>query len=130
MMTAERTRQVLMQYWEAHDVSKLDEKAVFTVMGTGQQAKGREAIGQFLQYLYHVAFEARADLKHTVIADGQASFEADLVGKQLLEFGGIAPTDEEVRVPFCVVYELVNDLITQGRIYFETDALRRQSDSR
>ena len=129
-MTAERTREVMMQYWEAHDMSKLDEKAVFTVMGTGHQTSGREAIGQLLHYFYHVAFQARADLKQTIIADGQASFEADLVGKQLLEFGGIAPTDKEVRVPFCVAYDLVNDLITQGRIYFETDALLRQSDGR
>ncbi len=45
---------------------------------------------------------------------------------QKSEVNGIAPTDREVHVPFCVVYELANDQITHARIYFETDALRAQ----
>ena len=51
----------------------------------------------------------------------------DLVGKQLMEVSGIAPTDKEVRVPLCVIYELENDLITRARVYFESDALRQPS---
>ena len=126
-MTPERTREVMMQYWEFHDLSKLDEDAIFTVMDTGQEARGREAIGQLLHYFYHEAFEAHAELKDILIAEDQACFEAEFVGKQLSEFAGIAPTSNEIRVPFCVVYDLANGQITRGRIYFETQALRMQS---
>jgi predicted ester cyclase len=98
------------------------------VTETGLEVEGREEVGQLLDYMYHVAFDAEAHLKHTIIADGQACFEADFVGRQLLEFAGIAPSGKEIRVPFCVVYELANDKITQGRIYFETNALREQSN--
>ncbi len=127
-MSMESTREVMMQYWEFCDLSKLDENAVFTVMGTGYEARGHEAIGQLLHSIYHGAFEAQADLKDMLIADDQACFEAELVGRQLTEFAGVAPTGKEVRVPFCVIYELANDKITRARIYFETDILRQESN--
>lgn len=126
-MTPERTREVMMQYWEFHDLSKLDEDAIFTVMDTGHEARGREAIGRLLHYFYHEAFEAQAELKDILIAEDQACFEAEFVGRQLCEFAGIAPTSNEVRVPFCVVYTLAHGQITRGRIYFETQALRMQN---
>lgn len=127
-MSTESTREVMMQYWEFHDLSKLDENAVFTVMGTGYEARGHEAIRQLLHSFYHGAFEAQADLKDMLIAEAQACFEADLVGRQLTEFAGIAPTGKEVRVPFCIIYELADDKITRARIYFETDVLRQESN--
>jgi hypothetical protein len=105
----------------------LDPHAVFTLVGTGEVARGRDAIGQLVNSFYHGVFEARYELKDLLIAEGQACFEAELVGRQVREFAGIAPSGEEVRVPLCVVYELAHDLITRGRIYFGTDALRQRA---
>jgi len=123
-MTPERTREVMMAYLEGHDVSRLAENAVFTIMATGQESRGLAAINQMFHYFYVEAFDATYNVKQTIIAAGQAVCEMELVGRQLMEVSGIPPTNKEVRVPFCVVYELDNDLITQARIYFETDALR------
>jgi predicted ester cyclase len=125
-MSVESTREVMMRYLEAHDESMLDQHAVFTIMATGYEARGREAIGRLVHSFYHGVFEAQYNLKDMLIADGQACFEAETIGRLRSEFVGIAPSGEEVHVPFCVVYELENDLITQGRIYFETDVLRQQ----
>jgi hypothetical protein len=125
-MPVERTRQVMMRYLEAHDESMLDPQAVFSIMGTGQVARGREAIGQLVNAFSHGVFEVRYELKDLLIAESQACFEAELVGRQVTKFAGIALPGEEIRVPLCVVYELANDLITRGRIYFGTDALRQQ----
>ena len=36
-MSVESTRALMMQYWEHTDLNILDEHAIFTVMGTGQQ---------------------------------------------------------------------------------------------
>ena len=126
-MSVERTRAVMMRYLEGHDESMLDPQAVFTIMGTGKVARGREAIGQLINSFYHGVFEAQYELKDLLIAEGQACFEADLVGRQVSEFAGIAPSGKKIRMPLCIVYELAHDLITRGRIYLGTDALRQQA---
>ena len=128
-MSVESTREVMMQYWEHDDMNILDEHAIFTVMGTGQEVRGREAVWQLQHSLYHGIFEAEARLKDLLIAEDQACFEAEFIGRQVREFAGIAPTGREICVPFCVVYELAGGKITRGRIYFETDALRQQANA-
>src|SRR5437763_15935223 len=108
-MSPERTREVMMQYWEFHDLNKLDENAIFTVMDTRYEARGREAIGQMLHYFYHEAFAAQAELKDILIAEDQACCEGEVVGRQLSEFAGIAPTSKEIGVPSCVAFHRAPD---------------------
>ncbi len=67
-----------------------------------------------------------AKTTNTIVADGQAVIEADFVGKHIGEFAGIPATGKDVRVPSSVVYDLKNDQITRGRIYFEIPALLQQ----
>lgn len=128
-MSVESTREVMMRYLEAHDENMLAQDAVFTMMATGHEARGREAIGQMLHAFFHEFFDAEARLKDLLLAEDQACFEAEVVGRQVRELAGIAPTDKEICVPLCVVYELAHGKITRGRIYFETDALRRKAGS-
>jgi predicted ester cyclase len=128
-MSVESTREVMMQYWEHDDMNILDEHAIFTMMGTGQEVRGREAIWQLQHSLYYGIFEAEARLKDLLIAEDQACFEAEFVGRQVAEFAGIAPTAREICMPFCVVYELADGKITRERLYFGTDALRQQAST-
>jgi predicted ester cyclase len=79
-----------------------------------------------LHFVYHVAFDARAETRNMVFADGQAVLEADFVGRHIGEFAGIPATNKSVRVPLCVVYDLENDLIKRGRVYFEVPAFTKQ----
>jgi len=127
-MSVESTREGMSRYLDAeHEASDvIAEDAVFTVMGTGQEYRGREAIFGMLQYFYHVAFQATANGTNLVIGDGKAVLEADFTGKHTGEFMGIPPTGKEIHVPLCVVYDLSDNAITRGRVYFETDALRQQ----
>jgi steroid delta-isomerase-like uncharacterized protein len=111
---------------EHSDVSTMADDVVFTIMGTGQEHHGREAVLQMLGYFYQVAFEAKAEMNNLVIADQQAVGEWDFVGKHIGEFAGIPATGKMVRVPLCVVYDLENDLIVRGRVYFEMPALLEQ----
>jgi ketosteroid isomerase-like protein len=78
--------------------------------------------------LYHGIFEAEARLKDLLIAEDQECFEAELVGRQVHEFSGIAPTGSVICVPFRFVYELADGKITRGgRFYFKLAALREQA---
>ncbi len=125
-MSTEETRAVISQYLDGHAADVLADNAVFTVMGTGERANGRDEIRQMLTSLYETAFEARADLRNLVIGDGSAVAEYDFVGRHTGEFAGIAATDKHVQVPFCVAYDVAEGKIVAARVYFEMSALRRQ----
>ncbi len=127
-MSVESTREVMTRYFnsEHSDVSVMADDVVFTIMATGQAHRGPEAVLGMLNYFYHFAFDATAEMKNSIFADGKAVFEGDFVGRHIGEFAGIPATNKDVRVPIAVIYDLENDQITQGRVYFEMPALMQQ----
>ena len=102
------------------------DDVVFAHMATGDLHEGPEAVARMLHYVYHVAFDARAETRNLVVDDGKAVFEADFVGTHIGEFAGIPATGKQVRVPLCVVYELENNMIKRGRVYMEMPVLFKQ----
>jgi steroid delta-isomerase-like uncharacterized protein len=128
IMSIESTRAVMTRYFASQhsDLSMMADDVVFTVMATGQEHRGREAVMQMLDYFYHAAFTATAETRLTLFGDANAMVEGEFVGKHVGEFAGVPATGKQVRVPLCVVYDLVNDKITRGRIYFEMPVLMAQ----
>ncbi|HSL46444.1 MAG TPA: ester cyclase [Anaerolineales bacterium] len=127
-MSMESTRETMMQYLnsEHSDASMMADDVVFTVMATGQEHHGRDGVLGMLNYFYHVAFDATATTRTTLFDENGAMVEGEFVGKHIGEFAGIPATGKDVRVPLCVVYDLENDQITRGRIYFEMPVLFQQ----
>jgi steroid delta-isomerase-like uncharacterized protein len=127
-MSIEITREVITKYLNSKhsDMSMMAEDVVFTNMATGQEHRGPEGVLQMLNYIYHIAFDADAETRNTIFANGKAVLEADFVGKHIGEFAGIPATNKQVRVPLCVVYDLEEDKIKRGRVYFEMPVLFRQ----
>ena len=125
-MSIESTYQTVMAFARSHDTSFVAEDAVFTDMGTGRETSGRAAIRQMLDYFYHQAFDARAELTHLIAADGQATIEGYVVGTHTGEFAGIAPTGKDVRVPIAVVFDLEADQIKRARVYLLINVLLQQ----
>jgi len=116
-------------YFATHDVQYVAEDAVFTHMSSGDETKGREAVAQMLHYFYHVAFDARAEIKNKIITENKAVLEADFVGRHIGEFAGVQPTNKEVNVPLCIVYDLENGFIKQARVYMLMDVMIKQLTS-
>ena len=127
-MLAKSTREKLLQYFnsEHDDVSVMADDVVFTIMATGQEHHGPDGVLGMLHYFYRVAFDATAETRVMLFGDQNAMVEADFVGKHIGEFAGIPATGKDVRVPLCVVYDLENDQIKRGRVYFEMPALLQQ----
>ena len=127
-MSIESTRQTMLQYFNSDhsDISMMAGDVVFTIMATGQEHQGPEAVLGMLNYFYHVAFDATADTRLTLFGENNAMVEGSFIGKHIGEFAGIPATGKAVNVPICVVYDLENDQITRGRIYFEMPALLQQ----
>jgi steroid delta-isomerase-like uncharacterized protein len=125
-MTTDETRRVLTDYLDGHDENCLASDAVFHDTATGRQTVGREAIGQMLEWMYHGAFEAHADIKNLIVADGAGVLEADFVGTHIGEFEGVPPTGRQVRVPLCVTYDLRDGAIASANIYLQAAVLMAQ----
>lgn len=125
-MGSKETKEVLERYLNGHDPDAVAPDAEFTVMGTGQQARGRVEIEGLLEFFYHRAFQATAEMKNLVIDGDRAVLEADFVGRHVGDFGDLRASGKSVRVPLCVAYELRQGKIQTAHIYFETDSLRKQ----
>lgn len=127
-MSIESTRDAMMKYFNSDhtDLSMMADDVVFTMMATGQETRGREAIREMLHFFYHVAFDATATTSNTMFADQQALVEGEIIGKHIGEFAGVPATGRNIRVPICVVYDLESDRIKRARIYFEIPVLMQQ----
>ena len=98
-MSAEQTREVMTAYEQNHDPRYLAQDAVFTDMATGEEYTGRDEIAKSLDYFYHQAFNAHAEINNTVVEDGHAVVEGAFVGQHIGDFAGVPATGREVRVP-------------------------------
>lgn len=116
----------LLAYLATHDVMYITEDAVFRDLSTGKVYTGRAEIGAMLHYLYHVAFEAKAEMLNYMITENKAMVEGLFKGKHIGDINGIAATGRMVNVPICVTYLLKDALIQEAHIYLLTDVLLRQ----
>jgi ketosteroid isomerase-like protein len=130
-MSAETTERVLREYLEAL-LSRGDferfftDDVLWTTMESGEKIRGREAVRNYIVALHTMIFDARPVIRGTVVSDGVALLEADFVGRHVGEIGGVAATGRDVRVPYCVVYDMQGDRISALRAYFPVAALLQQ----
>ena len=122
----EQTRAVLEAYWKDHDPKYVAEDAVFTMLPTGEEIRGRDAIAKHLKAFYHGSFTANAETLNGVFSENKGLLEAIVVGTHTGEFAGIPATGRNIRVPLAVSYELEGGLITRARIYLLVNVLFEQ----
>jgi predicted ester cyclase len=120
------TQKNMLDFFQTHDVKYVAEDGIYRNLSTGETYKGRAEIGAMLHYIYHVAFDARADIKNYIITEDKAQLEAIIRGKHIGEFMGIAATNREVSVPVSVSYDLKDGLIKEARIYLLGETLMQQ----
>ena len=99
------------------------------VMGTDQEAHGREQVAGLIRYLHEQAFDAHPQLKCLLVDGEKSAIEADFVGKHVADFAGKPATGKEIRVPYSVVYDLEGEQISALRIYLSLDAIIRQLEN-
>ena len=127
-MSVERTREVMTRYLDSQhrDLSMMAPDVVFTTMATGDQHRGPEEVRRMLDHIYHVAFDAHAELRTLLFGETQAMIEGWFVGTHIGEFAGMPATGRQVKVPLCVVYDLEDGMIKRGRVYLEVPVMLRQ----
>jgi hypothetical protein len=119
-------RQNMEAYFKTHDVKYIAEDAVFIHMSDGKRVEGKAAIGDMLHFMYHIAFDARAEFTNSIITENKALVEGRFKGKHIGEINGIAATNKLVDVPMAVSYDLENGLIKEARVYMMVNVLVNQ----
>lgn len=114
------------QYFKTHDMKYVADDAVFINMSSGERTRGKVAIGNMLNFIYHIAFDAHAHIINTIITKDKALLEAEFRGRHIGEIAGIPATYKEVNVPLIVSYELENGLVKVARIYMLEDIMIKQ----
>ncbi|MGD8807120.1 MAG: ester cyclase [Chloroflexota bacterium] len=120
-MSVENSRKVINGYFEAGPnlTHFLAKDVVYTIMGTGEEAHGPEAVAEMQRHFYNGSFKATAKRTNLLIGENGAVLEARVVGTHTGEYAGIQATGKEIDVPLCVVYDIEGAFITRGRVYFE-----------
>jgi hypothetical protein len=119
----DQTRKVLEAYWTSHDPEYVAQDAVFTMMPTGEEIRGRDEIARHLAGFYHGSLTADAEVVNSFFSEGKGLLEALVVGKHTGDFAGIPATNRDVRVPLAVSYDVENGLIQRARIYLQLNVL-------
>lgn len=109
-----------------HDVKYIAEDVEYKNMSTGEVFNSKKEVGDMLNFMYHVAFDAKAEITNTIITEKKAMFEGNFRGRHIGEIAGVPATNKEVNIPICVCYDLEDGLIKKGRIYFLGDVLAKQ----
>jgi len=120
------TRENILDYFKTHDPKYIAEDAVYRNLSTGEVYTGREEVTGMLHFIYHVAFDAKAETINTVITEDKAVVEGYFKGRHIGEIAGLKATNKEVDIPLCVSYDLKDGLITEARIYFLTEVMLKQ----
>jgi steroid delta-isomerase-like uncharacterized protein len=119
------TRAVLESYWQNHDPSHVAEDAVFTMMPTGEEIRGRAAIARHLEEFYG-SLSAHAERVNAIFSENAGLLEATVVGTHDHDFAGVPASGRPVRVPLSVAYEMEGGLIKRARIYLMFNVLMDQ----
>jgi steroid delta-isomerase-like uncharacterized protein len=95
----------------------LAEDIVLTVMDTGQEVSGRQAVVDTIIALHQEMFDAQPEVTGVIVGEGAAAVEFVFAGTHTDEFAGIPATGREVRVPYAAFYDLAENEITAIRLF-------------
>lgn len=124
--SVDETRRVLEAYAAGHDTSLIAPDAVFHDVASGQDHIGREAVAAMLHHVYHVAFQARAEVVRVTVGEGTAVLEGAVVGRHTGEFAGVPATGREVRIPLVVSYRIADGHVQEAFVYLLVSAFLEQ----
>ena len=114
----EANRQLLSDYFDTMGASGdlapfFTEGVVWVNTDTGERFEGRDAVKDYIRVLHTELFDAQPEGGDLDVTEGHAYLEGNFVG-----------IDTDLRVPFCVVYDLSEAGISAMRAYMAFAPLR------
>jgi predicted ester cyclase len=112
-MSVAATQATMTAYLDA----LLGGDVVLTVMDTGQEVTGKQAVVDTIIALHQQMFSAQPELTGLIVGQGTAAAELVFAGTHTAEFAGIPATGRSVRVPYAAFYDLADGKITAIRLF-------------
>ena len=104
----------------------LSVEPVYTVMATGFEHRGRQAVAAFYTGLFESMPDVRFDLVDVYIGENGVVEESVLAGTHTGDLFGLSPSGRPVRLPLTIVFPMRDGQILGERLYFDLDSLERQ----
>jgi hypothetical protein len=115
--SAESNRRLLRDYFDVMakggDLAEFfTEDVTWVNVASGEQFSGKTAVRDYIGVLHTRLFDARPEGRSLDVTDAHAFLEGDFV-----------VTSTDVRVPFCLVYDVGNGGISAMRLYMSFGSL-------
>ena len=107
-------------------LATLCAEPVYSVMATGAEYRGREAVAGFYRGLFEVMPDATFDLVREFVSENGVMEESVLRGTPVSEWNELRPTGRAIALPLIIVFPMRNGEILGERMYFDLDTARRQ----
>lgn len=119
--SAESNRRLMADYFDVMNAGGdlagfFSEDVVWVNMESGEQFTGPAAVRDYITALHTRLFDARAQGQSLDVTDAHAFLEGDFVG-----------TSTDVRVPFCLVYDVNGARISAMRLYMSFGSVPRRA---
>jgi steroid delta-isomerase-like uncharacterized protein len=123
--------------WQKHVVAEnrrsvdglletLSDEPLYTIMATGEEFRGREAVAEFYTGLFAGVPDAIFDLISVFVSEDGVMEESVLKGTQAGKLFGLPPTHKSFSLPLVIVFPIKNGEILGERLYFDIATLMHQ----
>jgi steroid delta-isomerase-like uncharacterized protein len=107
-------------------LATLCAQPVYTVMASGAEFRGREAVAGFYRGLFAAMPDATFDLVRAFVSEDGVMEESLLRGTPIAPWNGLPPTGRAIALPLVIVFPMKDGEIQGERLYFDMDTARRQ----
>ncbi len=119
-----------VEAWNTHDVERfvaiLDEGMVWESDHLPETLRGREAVRQAMEMYLGVFPDLHIEIDQMIASGDYVVFWFRLTGTHRGELWGIQPTNRQVALDDCVVYEIRNGKLVHLRDFWDTATVLRQ----
>lgn len=126
-MSIEATRRT-MEGYKTRGMDVVSPDAVYSVVTTGEESRGRDEIKKSLQGFYRESFNGKAQESSMIVGDGKACTEVLFSGTHVGDFYGLPATGKQVSFRMIVWYDIdtEKEQIQEARIYLPVQAILEQ----
>lgn len=104
----------------------LCDEPVYTIMATGEEFRGKDAVASFYRGLFDGVPDASFDLINAYVGEEGVVEESVLRGTQQGSMFGLMPTNHVFSLPLIIVFPIKDGQILGERLYFDIAMLMSQ----